>query len=809
MQRLSLHALLLVFLTVPVGSAWAAWPNNPLVNLAVCTAANSQIAPKVVSDGRGGALLVWQDNRAPGSDYDIYVQHVLRSGAVDPVWPANGRLLCGAAGPQTEPVAIPDGSGGVLVAWTDGRVAGSEVYAGHVLATGVVDPAWPSNGLAVCTATGAQTHPTIVADAGDGALIAWTDARAGNTDIYAHHVMATGAVDAAWPANGRGLVTQTDAQTAQEMCSDRAGGAIVVWLDGRGAPLTYVMGMRVLASGALDPSWPAQGQYVSNLNGGVASPAIVSDGQSGAVVVWSQYTGSFSAIDIRAQRLTGGGTVIWSSGGELVTGATGDQVSPALVADGVGGAVVAWRDLGNANDVANHCLHVLYYGGLDQAWPGTGRRLGGSVNDAQAPVVTADGAGGMLAAWSQNFGDVYAGHGQLSGVADPTYPVNGEPICTALSSQTSPAIAADGTGGAIIAWVDSRLGTSDIFCQRIAPFGYLGTPEAEIASVRDVLGDQGGRVKLSWNGSSLDAVSDPNLSLYEIYRSVAAAPSAAAIAHGQHVTAVPRGEPRELLTTSVEGAAYYWEFVASQAPLHFVTTYSNVMATGGDSTANSPANTVFMIVARNASGTMYWLSAPDSGHSVDNLSPSVPAGFAGEYASGTATLTWAANAEPDLAGYRLYRDAEPSFVPGPTNLVATLTQTGYVDVAGMIRYYRLSAVDVHGNESPTTLFLPGSTTDVAAHSPRLALALHPPVPNPAPGAVRFAFDVPAPMRARLAIHDAAGRLVRSLREGPAGAGRHSLEWDRRDGAGNRVGRGVYWLRLEADGQSRKKRFTLL
>ncbi|MBI1799059.1 MAG: hypothetical protein HYR73_05180, partial [Candidatus Eisenbacteria bacterium] len=94
-----------------VRPALAAWPDQPNVNLPVCTAANNQYSPTIVSDGTGGAIVTWYDYRSrTGSD--IYAQHVLASGAVDPAWPADGRALCTAANSQQYPTIITDGAGG-------------------------------------------------------------------------------------------------------------------------------------------------------------------------------------------------------------------------------------------------------------------------------------------------------------------------------------------------------------------------------------------------------------------------------------------------------------------------------------------------------------------------------------------------------------------------------------------------------------------------------------------------------------------------------------------------------------------------
>src|SRR5512140_3012222 len=52
-----------------------------------------------------------------------------------------------------------------------------------------------------------------------------------------------------------------------------------------------------------------------------------------------------------------------------------------------------------------------------------------------------------------------------------TYSHMNSAICTAVGDQVSPAIVSDGAGGAIIAWQDSRSGTSDIYAQKIDAAG--------------------------------------------------------------------------------------------------------------------------------------------------------------------------------------------------------------------------------------------------------------------------------------------------------------------------------------------------
>ncbi|MBI1798185.1 MAG: T9SS type A sorting domain-containing protein, partial [Candidatus Eisenbacteria bacterium] len=373
-----------------------------------------------------------------------------------------------------------------------------------------------------------------------------------------------------------------------------------------------------------------------------------------------------------------------------------------------------------------------------------------------------------------------------------------------------PTIVADGAGGAIVTWYDGRSGAYDIYAQRVARFGYLGTPEAEIIGARDVPNDNGGKIKLSWNASYLDLNSDPNLAWYEIYRSVPPNLAAAAVARGARVlrsfAEAPSAGTEAVVVEQARG--YSWEYLTTQNALHYISSYSYLAATAEDSTSYQNPKTAFMIVARNTSGSMYWLSRPDSGYSVDNLPPLAPAPFAGQYNAGVAHLHWNPNSESDLANYRLYRGTTSGFTPSSLNRIATPTDTFYDDAAGSTYYYKLSAIDIHGNESGYTTLLPAGALDAGPLPPR-PLTLERPSPNPARGPITLRFTLPRESSVTLAIFDPSGRAVRTLADGVTPAGDHQATWDLRDEAGRAVGAGLYFVRLEAEGRSLTRRMTAM
>jgi flagellar hook assembly protein FlgD len=61
----------------------------------------------------------------------------------------------------------------------------------------------------------------------------------------------------------------------------------------------------------------------------------------------------------------------------------------------------------------------------------------------------------------------------------------------------------------------------------------------------------------------------------------------------------------------------------------------------------------------------------------------------------------------------------------------------------------------------------------------------------------------------LGIFDAAGRRVRTLVSGAASAGQHPVVWDLNDDRGAPAGAGLFFARLEAEGQRFTARFVTL
>ncbi len=82
-------------------------------------------------------------------------------------------------------------------------------------------------------------------------------------------------------------------------------------------------------------------------------------------------------------------------------------------------------------------------------------------------------------------------------------------------------------------------------------------------------------------------------------------------------------------------------------------------------------------------------------------------------------------------------------------------------------------------------------------------------PNPFNPRTTILYSIPENSHVRLAIYDVHGRLIKILKEGKQSEGEHRASWDGRDGRGDIVGSGVYFVRLEAGDQLMGRKIVLL
>jgi hypothetical protein len=448
------------------GSVLILWSATNPQNLPICIVTGGQMASQVTPDGAGGAIIVWGDGR--NGLGDIYAQRVSSAGVVQ--WAANGIPICTASQTQAYPSITADGSGGAFIAWEDRRSGTGEIYAQRVDGAGTVQ--WAANGVVVCAAPDERGDVRIIPDGSGGIVLAWHDLRSGtNSDIYAQRLDGSGAPQ--WMADGVPICVTPTTQQYLRITADGTGGAIVVWADIQ--PTTYydIYAQRVNGAGTL--LWTAGGVPISTVVDSQLNPEIVTDGSGGAIMVWRDRRSGNTRI--YGQRIDGAGATQWPADGQPICTAGVGQDYPQLVSDGAGGAIVVFEGVPIAPGMNIYAQRVDKDGTL--LWAGDGAAVCTEAGEQMRPRVVPDGHGGAVVIWYDNrvltpteaSTDIYAQRVNAAGAT--LWTSGGVAVRTASNSSfPPPSIAPDGTGGAIVVWEDFRSGTeTHIYAQGISPGG--------------------------------------------------------------------------------------------------------------------------------------------------------------------------------------------------------------------------------------------------------------------------------------------------------------------------------------------------
>ena len=150
----------------------------------ICMAPLDQENPQLVSDGQGGAMITWQDSRIDYLSSDIYAQAISSLGLLK--WPLDGVAISTAIHEQKYPGIITDGDGGAVIIWQDNRNGIYDVYAQRINNNGVVQSI--IDGTYICSTLEYSNSQQIIPDGHGAAFIIWTDPRNGNSDIYVQKI---------------------------------------------------------------------------------------------------------------------------------------------------------------------------------------------------------------------------------------------------------------------------------------------------------------------------------------------------------------------------------------------------------------------------------------------------------------------------------------------------------------------------------------------------------------------------------------------------------------------------------------------
>jgi hypothetical protein len=835
MPRLATAALAAIALAATAFPAHALWPEG---GLAVSDHPNLPAPIGVFDDDSGGNYSVWSHYQDFGDD--VFIQRFGADGQPAPGWPYGGLTVAGSLSRVSSAGAVRGPGGAVWIVWGDIRSGYSQdLYFQLVYPDGSLG--FGPHGQVLSAGSGDEYLKKVVADGFGGFYAIWEVAIDG--EIRAQHV------DAAGDRVGPDPYGQFVAPVYGGLGGVNAALGYylyVTWTDTRSPGNRGIYLQRLEYGAGLTLFSPFDGFTVCEAGGERVLPAMTTEGLGGDVVLaWEDLRNDANGLlfaETYAQRYYPWAVPQWAADGALVF----EQhwavtYQPGLAGDGTGGVYVAMatRDTtpgvpGLIGRAVIRAKRLDASGAPAYGWPFNGRLLGGPFDySGSLPVLgatTSDGAGGLYTTWR----DPIDGHSLRAARLRPTgafatgWAAGGTPFASPPSGAvTLPTATVDSQGGLMLAWSDQSSGPGRHLLQRFYPNGLTYSFDALPYGAYDIPNDEGGALRIGVIAAPADAGGGtPAVTGYNVWRLLDDWP-AAAQAGSPPAAPASRPEDAEGLQVRAEGLlsrardervvlppdeaqalgfpAGFWESLGFHAATGNYE-YAFTVQTKKDVGPLGPALETYCLSVHTESARSYTVSATVQGASADNLAPATPQGLTGGGGAGGFSLVWTPNTERDLAGYAVHRGPDPGFAPSPANRIGSPAGAVFTDPAPVPGvYYKVSALDRHGNESPHA----GLQGMVDANAGPAADFLGPPVPNPFGARTTIAFGLARAGRVSVQVFDLGGRLVRTLAWGDRAAGPHSLVWDGDDDHGSPLPRGLYMVKLVAPGIERSRKVALL
>jgi len=306
----------------------------------VCVNGSDQSTQAILSDGAGGAICVWEDERQSSEFQDLYIQRINAKGEM--MWKPNGIPVFPSESLQSDPILLADGTGGFYIVWWD--VIGYDAW--HIMAYRLsldAEPLWDAPRL-ISPAEGMQGEPRVIADDEGGFIVLWqVYENFINDQLYAQRVAPDGRK--LWEDTGVPICTAQGIQKHASVVNDGEGGFIVVWRDERDI-YSDLYTQRIRADGT--PVWEKDGIPLCTAGGHQDKPFIVQTETDQFFVAWVDYREDFgeeSKDAIYGQQIDLSGVLLWEENSVPISTSSGKHYPPFVASTGNGKWVVVWSNM--------------------------------------------------------------------------------------------------------------------------------------------------------------------------------------------------------------------------------------------------------------------------------------------------------------------------------------------------------------------------------------------------------------------------------------------------------------------------------
>ncbi len=411
------------------------------------------VNPSICTDTSSNFVITWTDKR--NADSDIYAQRYSSdASALGTNFKVNDDQ--GSADQRSSSIST-DSSGNYIITWVDKRNGDYDTYAQRYASDGAV----LGTNFKVNDDQGSAWSPSISTDSSGNFIIAWSDGRNGDGDIYVQRYANDGT------PFGNNFKVNDDQGSADQRSSsistDSTGNFVITWTDKRNGHNDIYAQLY-----SSDGCFLGMNFKIICDSGTVSwyDPSLSTDRSGNFVITWGDNrNGNW---DIYAQRYSSDGTVLGTNFKVNDDPGSTNQYEPSVAVQADGNFVITWRD------------HRGPGGIYAQRYGNDGSAIGANfrVTDNQAilghsSVISLDRNGNFVITWEAMdiYAQRYSNDGSPLGTNFRVNDLHGSPYWDASLS-----ISTDGSGNFVISWTDERNGHNNIYAQRYASDGtVLGT----------------------------------------------------------------------------------------------------------------------------------------------------------------------------------------------------------------------------------------------------------------------------------------------------------------------------------------------
>ncbi len=360
-----------------------------------CVGSGTGLFSSVAPDGEGGSYVSWVDSKH--ADADIYLQRFGTDGMRRDGWPEGGVAVCSAGRSQYQVSITEDGEGGVYLAWTDFRAGlAGDIYATRVDGSGEVHEGWTAFGTPVSVNQAEQSVPQVLGRGSEGVLLVWVDRRSGVTELYGQQLTGQGQLTSGWSADGSPLSQSGNHALEPRVVADSTGNGVLFWRRETSVSSLYAVSLLGLGAGGTGLAVPIE--LVSGAQD-LGAIGIARSGAHGVLTAWSERKGGNWSVRVQRVDLSSSASLAWTAAGVLLHEGTVGNNAPAVLSDGNSGAVVAWEDYRTADQGDIYVSRVDSSGNKAEGWPESGLAVASGTRGQFEPRLKRSSDSASIATW--------------------------------------------------------------------------------------------------------------------------------------------------------------------------------------------------------------------------------------------------------------------------------------------------------------------------------------------------------------------------------------------------------------------------